>query len=391
MSQDVQKSNFFRQSGWMVLCTVVSGAAFFAVHPFSKWIPESEYAIFGLYLAALYCMSIPSVGLQMVFTQQTAACLNEKQERELASTARGVLAGIVSLWLIAVVLIAIFHQPIIARWKINNPAGLWVMLVVGLVLMCTPVFMGILQGRQNFLWIGWGLMLNSVVRLGAIAIIVLIFAGQSTGMSVSLLLGTAICLLIYAGFSQSTWRGPGERVNWKQWLKRVVPLTLGFGSFQFLFSVDPIFVEAWFDKNTHSYVAAGTLARALCTFTVPIVAVMFPRLVRSAALSEKTNVMKLTLLVTVAMAGLGALVLTLIAPWALTFFQRYLPQRRLAAPLVCPGHGAFGRGQRDAQQPDGAQSIQSRSLDRGHRRGLYDRAHAKSRLVYPSDSDAGGV
>src|SRR5262245_627948 len=76
MSQS--RSTFFRQSGWMVLATVVSGACMFGVHPFSKKIPESEYGIFGTMLAVLNCMAIPTLGLRMIFVQQTAAALSDE-------------------------------------------------------------------------------------------------------------------------------------------------------------------------------------------------------------------------------------------------------------------------------------------------------------------------
>lgn len=80
------------------------------------------------------------------------------------------------------------------------------------------------------------------------------------------------------------------KLNDACFLARVGPLTFGFGAFQFMFSADPLFVQAWFDKDqTAFYMAAGTLGRALVAFTGPMVAVMFPKIVRSAALSEPTR------------------------------------------------------------------------------------------------------
>ena len=90
LSSGMSQSAFFRQSGWMILATVLSGAFMFGVHPFSKKIPDSEYGVLGTLLAVLNCMSIPSVGLQMMFVQQTAAALADEQKRRLSGTARGV-------------------------------------------------------------------------------------------------------------------------------------------------------------------------------------------------------------------------------------------------------------------------------------------------------------
>ncbi|MCX6902188.1 MAG: hypothetical protein NTW03_01655 [Verrucomicrobia bacterium] len=325
---------FFKQSGWMVIATVVSGLALYGVHPFAKKIPDSEYGILGLLLAVLNCMSIPSLGLQMVFTQQTAAALAEEQRRKLAGTARAVLLGTFCIWLLTAGLVFAFREPILARWKISNSLALWLTLFVGWMAIWSPVFGGIVQGHQNFLWMGWASILNGVGRLAAVAVIVLVFHGYAAGMAGGLLCGSILSVGVFVWFSRDVWLGPGaETVEWRAWLGRVVPLTFGFGAYQFMFSADPLFVQAWFDETqTGFYMAAGTLGRALVAFTGPVVTVMFPKIVRSAALAEKTNVMGLALIVTACMAGLGALVLSLIAPWLLTLV--YKTTYLAAVPLL---------------------------------------------------------
>ncbi|MBI5385085.1 MAG: lipopolysaccharide biosynthesis protein [Verrucomicrobia bacterium] len=333
MSHDSSKNKFFRQSGWMIFCTVVSGFAFYGVHPFAKKIPESEYGILGLILAVLNCMSIPSLGLQMVFAQQTAAAVDDRHRRELSGTAHGVLLGTFLIWLAAAVLVVVFREPILAHWKISNSAALWLMLLVGLLSMWLPVFNGILQGQQNFLWVGWSSMLNSTGRLAAVAVVVLVFHGYAAGMTGGILLGVLVSTVIGITFSREVWRGRGAPVPWKSWLARVVPLTFGFGAFQFMFSADPLFVKAWFDETTTAYyIAAGTLGRALVAFTGPVVNVMFPKVVRSVALAEKTSVVGLTLIITAVLAGLGALGLSLVAPWLLV--KVYKDTYVAAVPLL---------------------------------------------------------
>jgi O-antigen/teichoic acid export membrane protein len=60
--------------------------------------------------------------------------------------------------------------------------------------------------------------------------------------------------------------------------------------------------------------------------------VMFPKIVRSAALSEPTRVMRLTLIVTASLAGFAALGLSVVAPWLLTLV--YKDTYQAAAPLL---------------------------------------------------------
>jgi O-antigen/teichoic acid export membrane protein len=152
------------------------------------------------------------------------------------------------------------------------------------------------------------------------------------GLLVGLFLSTSVAA--YQS-RQIWWTQPGGNVNWKEWMCRVIPLVLGVGSFQFLFSADPLFVQYYSadGSQTGYYTAAGTLGRALCAFTGQVVAVMFPKIARSVALSEKSNYMGLTLLVTAVMVGVGAFGLTIIAPWLVPKVF-YNEEYRAALPLL---------------------------------------------------------
>src|SRR5207237_5840987 len=96
---------------------------------------------------------------------------------------------------------------------------------------------------------------------------------------------------------------------------------LGFGAFQFMFMVDTMFVRAFFDESqTGGYVAAGTLSRALVLFTGPLAAVMFQMIVRGLVSSQKTDMLRVTLLSTAVLAGLGAIFIAYILPVGLRLF-----------------------------------------------------------------------
>jgi O-antigen/teichoic acid export membrane protein len=333
MSQDSSKMAFFRQSGWLVLCTVLSGMVFYGVHFFAKVIPEPEYAVFGTLLAVLNCLSIPALGLQMVFTQQTAAAVSADSQRSLARAVHGALAGCFVIWLVAILVVFGFRERIVSGWNMSNEAALWLMLVVALASLWLPVFTGLLQGRQNFLWMGWAMILNSVGRFAVVALIVVVLHGYAAGMTAGILIGILATLGVSAWASRESWRVRGAPMNWREWLSRVVPLTLGFGAFQFMFGADPLFVQWHFNPECNaSYIMSGTMGRALCSFTVPVVAVMFPKIVRSAALSEKSNVLGLTFMVTGVLVGIGALGLAVVAPWVLPLVGK--PEFAEAAPLL---------------------------------------------------------
>src|SRR4029077_3488059 len=82
------------------------------------------------------------------------------------------------------------------------------------------------------------------------------------------------------------------------------------------------FSKSYFDSATAGcYVSAGTLSRALMWLVGPLATVMFPRIVHSAAKSEKTEVMGMVLLATAVLAGVGAVGLSVLGPWVIRFMS----------------------------------------------------------------------
>ena len=110
---------------------------------------------------------------------------------------------------------------------------------------------------------------------------------------------------------------------------QVGPLLLGFGAFQVLFTADTFFVKACFTGDqTDAYFGAGTLSRALMWLVGPLAAVMFPRIVHSAAKAEKSDLMRVVLLGTLVLAVGGALGLWVLGPFVvkLIYPARYAAQ-----------------------------------------------------------------
>jgi len=257
-SEASHRSTFFRQSGWLMIANIAGGMMMWGVHFLSKKISPAEYAVFGTLLAVTMC--VPSLPLQMVFAQQTAAALATRRERQLAGMIRLGWIGTTLVWLLGAIALLAFQGPLAERWKISNPAALWILLVVLLFSMWLPMFLGILQGRQNFLWLGWAMMLNGVGRLGGSAFIVLALAGLAAGMVGGVATGLAVGVAIAIWQTRDLWSGPTADFDRRDWLKQVVPLVLGSGAFQFLFTADTMFVNAYFTaEQTAPYVVAGTL------------------------------------------------------------------------------------------------------------------------------------
>lgn len=346
-SADSHKATFFRQGGWMMISAVGAGALMFAVQVFSKkFLSDEEYSIFCTLIQVTNWITIPALGLQMVFAQQTAAAVSDLQHRQLVSTTKSVMLWTFCIWLATVVLAVIYRHEWVSTLKLSNPAALWITIVAGLVMIWMQIFQGLLQGRQNFLWFGWANIFNGVGRVVIGGGIILLLQGQATGLMLGVLIG------LFAAFVAAVWpnmdilKGSGAPFGAREWLKRVVPLTLGFGASTFLFTADAIIVQSYLPaEGKGDYMFGATLCRAIVLFTVPLAAVMFPKLVHSATRSQKSNVMGLTMIGTVGLSLLAVLGLAVVSPFIMKIFSKgYYQMIVPLVPLFAAGMVPLGSG-----------------------------------------------
>ena len=309
---------FFRQSGWLMIANIGGGALFYFVHLLSKKISAAEYGAFGVMLAVAMC--VPNMPLQMVFAQQTAQALATNRERQLAGMIRMAWLGTLGLVLLGAVGVFLWQTQILAAWKLPSAASLWITVAVVLFSFWLPMFLGVMQGQQNFFWMGWVNILNGGSRFAVAAGLVLLVALGSLGMVIGVVVGLAVAVGIGVWQTRGLWALRAEPFAWRVWLAQVVPLMLGFGAVQFLFTADTMFVKAYFTQDESGfYTGAGTLSRALLWVVLPLATVMFPKIVHSAAKSEKSNLLGLVLLGSGVLAACGALGLTVLAPWVIKF------------------------------------------------------------------------
>jgi O-antigen/teichoic acid export membrane protein len=308
------RATFFRQSGWLMIANISGGALMWAVHFLNKFLPPGEYGSFGAFLAVV--MLLPTIPLQMVLAQQTARAIANHGERELAGLIRMVWLVTFAVWLVGSMIVLALQRTILDHWHMDNPVGLWITLPIVLLSLWMPMFWGVLQGQQNFLWLGWSLLSNGIGRICVAAFAVLVLHAAAPGMMAGVLLGIAIAVVIGAWQTRALWLRRPQAFDWRSLLRQVIPLVFAFLGFQILFTADTILVKAYFSEaNADFYVSAGTLSRALMWLVLPLAAVMFPRIVHSAARAEKTDLMGMVLLGTAILAIAGAVALSLLGPW----------------------------------------------------------------------------
>jgi O-antigen/teichoic acid export membrane protein len=314
LSAAEHRSSFFRQSGWLMFATVGGGLFMTAVHLLSHRMEPGEYGQFVAFLSV--AMFIPAMPLQMVLAQQTARALALHREHELSGLIRAAWLGTLLVWLVAVVVVLLLQDKIMAQWNIKNPAAIYLTLPVLLFTTWLPMFYGVLQGQQNFLWLGWSMMVHGVGRLAIAAFAVIVLRYEAPGMVLGILGGMTLALVIAIWPTRSLWLPSPQAFEWRSFLGQIIPLTLGFGAYQFMLTADTMLVRGCFSEVDSAYYgSAGTLARASMWLVGPLAVVMFPKIVHAKAKAEKSELLGVVLIGTLVLAACGATGLWLLGPW----------------------------------------------------------------------------
>jgi O-antigen/teichoic acid export membrane protein len=296
-----------------MIATIIAGIMSYAVHFLAKDISESEYSIFVTMLMVTAC--IPVMPLQMVFAKLTADGLVTNRLRQLAGMIRLGWLWTLILWAVSSLIVLCFQNQIAERWHLNGLEVLWVTLAVVLMNLWMPMFSGVLQGRQDFFWLGWSAIVSGFGRLAVAALIVLAFHGGATGMIAGAFAGIGAWAGIAIWRSRDLWRVKPEPFDGRSLFKQVAPLMIGFAACQVLFTTDTMFAKAYFSGDEMaSYGAAGTLSRGLLWLVLPLAAVMFPKIVHASAKSEKSNLLGIVLLGTAVLTICGAAGLCIVGP-----------------------------------------------------------------------------
>ncbi len=222
--KDNQKPHaaFFKQSGWMMIAGVASGALMYLVHPIvARELPKGEYGVFTTLLQVISLMGIPAVGLQPVIAQQAAAAITDEQQLAgvVASEFRGIFRGIFYIWLAMVALVAIFWQQALAGLKIENSMALGIALGVGLVAMWAADVLGRAARTAKFFL---ARLVANIKRRRAFQRGGLPGAGisrlgwASVGMVVGVLLGLVVAVGCSIWQARGLWRLPSTRIRMAQ-------------------------------------------------------------------------------------------------------------------------------------------------------------------------------
>jgi O-antigen/teichoic acid export membrane protein len=318
-----------------VIATTMSGAFLVAVYPILGRLPSGELSIYVSLLRLFTLLGLGAAGLQIVMAQDAAAAVTTEEKARLGRTVRSVTKLLLAIWLIMLLVCVPLRDQIVTTFKITNPVAVWVTMGLVLMQLALPLAQGLLQGIQNFAWLGWSIMLNGLARFVAIAVAVILLKGHSTAALVGALVGMAAAVFVGLWPVRSLFKGERGEFEWIDWLRRLVPLSAGVGAVLMVMNADMLFVQAHFETDQAKfYAAVAMVGVGLVTFTTPMASVMFPKLVSSVAKGQKSNSFALAISGTALLGIFGALVCTILPSLPLRILYFNKPEFWVSAQLI---------------------------------------------------------
>jgi O-antigen/teichoic acid export membrane protein len=155
---------------------------------------------------------------------------------------------------------------------------------------------------------------------------------------VGVLAGSILVLLLVGWRTRDYFLAIGGRFDWREWLRRLVPVTLGLGALMILMQADALIVREKLqpllsEDEIDGYSAVRKVAQGMVFLVGALVSVMFPKVARSFQRAEPTDVLRLTVGLTAMVGICGATLATL---WPELPLQVLSPGRLIASKTLVP-------------------------------------------------------
>ncbi|MEM1180817.1 MAG: hypothetical protein AAGM22_20905 [Acidobacteriota bacterium] len=321
---------FAADGALLIVANGLAGLLFLGVHVvLGRTMDGVDYAALVSLIGLLNVLSVGSNALQVAMARVTAdpeadSSTGPRLSRRVLRRAATWAPAALALWLAA-------------SWALEGPLAapsllaLWLLGVVAVLQLMTPLLQGMLQGHRLFGWMAAAALGGAAARLGFAA---LIAAGG--GRVASVLFAFVAGALVTLGISTLPLHSrlpdssPGHAGLRDLDVRRVGRYTLSVAGGQLLLftlmNADLILAQRLLDGDAlAAYGKAAMLARALIFLPLPVVLAMFPR----AVVSARLRVLGAPLLFVAAVA-VGSAALISVDP-ALPLRWIYGPQLEAAA------------------------------------------------------------
>jgi len=271
--------SFERQATFIFIATTLANIGAYLFHVYmGRHLSPADYGILYTLFALLMIVSVPAMTIQTVITKYASHFKAHNQYGKirflfLYSFKKLSLYGGIGF------LIFLAFSGHIARFQ-QIPSRIPV-AILGFILLfsvVSPAAGGIVQGLQRFNYIGWSLILSTLLRLISGIILVIIGFGVNGALSASIIGGLFGLFIIFLPLRPLFQEKTNERVDFKEIYRYSAPVILALLCFMILTNVDAVLVKHFFTPlEAGNYSAAALVGRIILFLPMAVVIVMFPK------------------------------------------------------------------------------------------------------------------
>jgi len=316
---------------------VGSGCNYFFQFFMSRNLSVSDFGAMNSLLSLLMITAVPAVSILLVSTKYVSNFKAAGDLEKIRLFQKKVFKKLGSYG-IGILLLMLLASPWVAAYlKIDSYTPVIIVFLLIFFSFLIPVNLGVVQGLQRFLALGFLGSFSGFSRL-MFGILLIILGFSLNGAMMAILLASLTLFLVPFYFLRDIPASDPEVDDLGIGVKRIIsystPVVLSSLGIMALTNMDLILVKHYFPaEQAGVYASVAVLGRTVFYFPGVIVMAMFPIVSESYALSKNpSHLLKKALGVTILLAGLGLIVLFIVPDLMLSFlFGKIFSQ---GAPLL---------------------------------------------------------
>jgi O-antigen/teichoic acid export membrane protein len=182
-----KKDHLIKDSFVLFVATTVVNISNFVFHMYvTRKLGPEGYGALATVLAMLVIVSMPSLALQMTITKKTSMFKANGKYGSIENLFKKATKWALMLGLAYFVLFVVGAGWIQSFFNIEDKMLIYILGLIAIVSLLTPVVRGVLQGLQNFIGFGFNLAIDAILRLTFVVLFIWLGWGVRCALSTTL-------------------------------------------------------------------------------------------------------------------------------------------------------------------------------------------------------------
>ena len=235
----------------------------------------SDYGILAVLMSMVYVYNVPAEAIQNIISMYTSK-FNLKNENGkikylmLKSLRKGFI------WSSIIVILMILPSLMLSEYLDIN---FWLIFLTNIMVIFSflvPIIRGVLQGKRQFSILGFGLIIDSVFKLGA-SIFLVIIGFKVFGAIAGVLIGVIIGIIFSLYFSREVLTSKEKYSSFKEIYSISIPYFISMLVVLIILSLDIILAKRFFTAEiAGKYSVVSMIGKMVFFGTIAISKAMFP-------------------------------------------------------------------------------------------------------------------